>query len=121
MHVTVKLFAGLRDLAGASDLDEQFEGDSITITEFAHAFAERRPALRSRLETDTRLFGVPPTNETVAALEDQYDFTALDTLMPHPEYAPQWWVCVLSPSDTTFEQVKPLLAEAYAIAARRNA
>ena len=51
MHVTVKLFAGLRDLAGASDLDEQFEGDSITVSEFAHAFAERRPTLRSRLET----------------------------------------------------------------------
>jgi len=71
-------------------------------------------------ETYTRLFGPPPTNETAGALAEHYDFTALDTLMPHPEYAPQWWVCVLSPSAATFEDVKPLLAEAYEIAARRN-
>lgn len=50
-----------------------------------------------------------------------YDFTALDTIMPHPEYAAQHFVCVLSPSDATFETVRTLLAEAYELAARRNA
>ncbi len=43
----------------------------------------------------------------------EYNFTALDQIMPHPVYGMMRWVCVLSPSDTTFEQVKPLLAEAY--------
>jgi len=50
-----------------------------------------------------------------------YDFTALDTLMPHPVYAPQFFACILNPSDATFEQtVRPLLAEAYATARKRS-
>jgi hypothetical protein len=49
-----------------------------------------------------------------------YDFTALNVIMPHPDYAPQHFICVLSPSDETFEtKIRPLLAEAYDIAARR--
>ena len=48
-----------------------------------------------------------------------YDFTALDVIMPHPDYAKQHFVCVLSPSETTFERVGALLAEAYDIAVRR--
>jgi hypothetical protein len=49
-----------------------------------------------------------------------YDFAALDTLMPHPEYAAQHFVCVLNPSDTTLETVRALLAEAYELAVRRH-
>ena len=51
--------------------------------------------------------------------EGSYDFTALDTLMPHPVYGPQHWVCVLNPSDATFQSLEPLLAEAYEIAVKR--
>ena len=51
----------------------------------------------------------------------RYDFTVLDVVMPHPEYAPQHFICVLSPSDATFERVKAWLAEAYEIAVRRYA
>jgi hypothetical protein len=47
-----------------------------------------------------------------------YDFTALDTIMPHPVYGDMFWVCVLNPSAETFETVKPLLAEAYGRAVR---
>jgi hypothetical protein len=50
-----------------------------------------------------------------------YDFTVLDTLMPHPEYARQHFICVLNPSRATWEQVRFLLAEAYDLARRRNA
>ena len=50
-----------------------------------------------------------------------YDFTALDVIMPHPDYAPQNFICVLSPSEATFERLRPLLAEAYDIAVRRDA
>lgn len=49
-----------------------------------------------------------------------YDFTALDTIMPHPDYAAQSFICVLSPSDATFERLRPMLAEAYAIARQRH-
>ncbi|HYL08151.1 MAG TPA: DUF6194 family protein [Candidatus Udaeobacter sp.] len=48
-----------------------------------------------------------------------HDFTALDTPMPHPVYGPQHWVCVLNPSDVTFQSLEPLLAEAYEIAVKR--
>jgi hypothetical protein len=48
-----------------------------------------------------------------------YDFTALDVIMPHPDYAQHHFICVLSPSEATLERVRPLLAEAYDIAVRR--
>ncbi len=48
-----------------------------------------------------------------------YDFTALDTIMPHPDYAAQSFLCVLNPSDATFQKLRPLLAEAYELAVRR--
>jgi hypothetical protein len=49
-----------------------------------------------------------------------HDFTALDRVLPHPVYAAQYFVCVLNPSDGTFERdVKPLLAEAYAVSVER--
>lgn len=44
---------------------------------------------------------------------ESYDVTALDTLMPHPEYAAQSFIYVLNPGDATAQQVRALLAEAY--------
>ena len=70
-------------------------------------------------ETFRALFGHPPSEESTRSAD--YDFAALDRLMPHPAYAPQSWVCVLNPSPDTFEAVKPLLAEAYSRAATRHA
>src|SRR5258706_16056114 len=61
------------------------------------------------------LFGTDEVN-----LND-YDFTALDIIMPHPEYAQYHFICVLSPSEETFEKIRSLLAEAHDIAARRFA
>lgn len=48
----------------------------------------------------------------------RYDFTVCDLLMPHPEYAPQHFVCVLSPVNT-LPKTQELLTEAYQIAVRR--
>ena len=46
-----------------------------------------------------------------------YDFTALDQVMPHPVYGRMYWVCVLNPSDETFEtNVRQCLSEAYDLA-----
>ena len=64
-------------------------------------------------QTFQTLFGTDEVN-----IKD-YDFTALDVIMPHPEYAQYHYICVLSPSEETFEEVRSLLAEAYEIAARR--
>ena len=64
-------------------------------------------------ETFQSLFGTAKVDVS------SYDFTALDVIMPHPDYAPQNFICVLSPSEATFERVRALLAEAYDIAVRR--
>jgi hypothetical protein len=64
--------------------------------------------------TFQNLFG--PDKVDVSA----YDYTALDTFMPHPEYAAQSFLCILSPSDITFQNtLRPLLAEAYELAAKK--
>ena len=71
-------------------------------------------------ETFRALFGkpkLPPAWDSEpdsAGDSSDYDFTALDRVMPHPVYGRQYWVCVLNPSTETFEtKVRPLLAEAY--------
>ena len=64
-------------------------------------------------ETFKSLFGTAQVDTS------RYDYTALDVIMPHPEYAQQHFVCVLSPGEATFESVRALLAEAHDIAARR--
>jgi hypothetical protein len=52
--------------------------------------------------------------------ESNYDYTSLDRIMPHPDYAGQHYVCVLSPSEQTCERVKTLLAEAFELARARS-
>jgi hypothetical protein len=63
-------------------------------------------------------FGAPPPRASTGEPADSgYDFTVLDQLLPHPVYGRQYWVCVLNPSESTFQTVvQPLLAEAYALA-----
>ena len=48
-----------------------------------------------------------------------HDFAALDRLMPHPVYGRNHFVCVVNPSESTFESIKPLLEEAHGIAVGR--
>jgi hypothetical protein len=73
-------------------------------------------------QTYRDLFGVPPTERDDGGLlrHTGYDFAATDVLLPHPVYASQYWVCVLSPSAATFESLRPLLAEAYELALRKH-
>jgi hypothetical protein len=60
------------------------------------------------------------TFQSMFGPSEGHDFTALDRIMPHPVYGKMYWVCVLNPSDATFEAVKPLLAEAYETAASKH-
>src|SRR5258706_9438169 len=64
-------------------------------------------------ETFKSLFGTKKINVS------DYDFTALDIIMPHPDYSSQVFLCVLSPSEATFERIRPMLAEAYDVAMKR--
>jgi Family of unknown function (DUF6194) len=58
-------------------------------------------------------------NESSVVDISGYDFAAIDLIMPHPDYARQHFVCVLSPGEATFERIRLLLAEAYEIAVQR--
>ena len=51
-------------------------------------------------------------------LED-IDYSTLDVLMPHPEYAKQHFVCILNPSGENEELTKKLITEAHDLAANR--
>lgn len=54
--------------------------------------------------------------------ESDFDFTVLDKVLPHPIYGGLFWVCILNPSDATFEaEVRPFLAEAYDLAVGKDA
>jgi hypothetical protein len=73
-------------------------------------------------QTYGALFSAPPSPAGAGAVGDSgYDFTALDRVMPHPVYGRQYWVCVLNPSEITFQAaVQPLLAEGYDMAAGKH-
>ena len=59
---------------------------------------------------------------TKGSSQADHDYSVFDKILPHPTYGAQSWISVLNPSDETFhELITPLLAEAYQIAARRQA
>ncbi len=46
-------------------------------------------------------------------VEIKVDYTAIDTLMPHPVYAWMGWVQILSPTRDRFIELQPLFRAAY--------
>jgi hypothetical protein len=105
------------------------EGDRMTpfatiVTSDQVADLSRAGAYRLNIgltkATYRELFGVPPRDrDERGVLDTGFDQDVADRLMPHPYYASQYWVCVVNPRATTFGAVRPLLAEAYAFAARK--
>ncbi|GAA1584178.1 hypothetical protein GCM10009804_45640 [Kribbella hippodromi] len=70
--------------------------------------------------TYTSLFGPVPTERNADwVLDSGHDYSARDTLMPHPFYAAQHWVAIVNP--TGLDQLLPLIEESYAFAARKFA
>ena len=65
-----------------------------------------------------RLLGHAPAQHS--AHHDEFDYAVTDVLIPHPTYASQGWVSILSPSEQTSRQVRQLLDEAHALAVRRH-
>lgn len=73
-----------------------------------------RVNLGIRKSTFMELFGAVPKRPSAGGIVDMnYDFTALDKMLPHPVYAWMAWMCVLNPSEQTFEKLKPFIKEAY--------
>lgn len=64
------------------------------------------------------LFGHSPAAH--AEHHDEYDYTALDRLIPHPVYAVQGWVSVLNPGESTADRTRELLTQAHTRATTRR-
>ena len=100
-------FATLKTKDGANDKASCLDRPGL----FRLNIGISKPTYRS-------LFGQPPGRPAAGGVVSTgHDFTALDVLTPHPVYGWMAWVSVLNPSTKTFEQVKPLLAEAHGLAA----
>lgn len=70
-----------------------------------------------RPTTFQQFFGdLPKRPEKGQVVDMAYDFSVMNTILPHPVYAWMGWVCVLNPSSGTFEHLKPLINEAYEFA-----
>lgn len=72
-------------------------------------------------ETFRSLFGAEESPADSGGTAGDYDFTALDRLMPHPVYGRMYWSCVLNPGEATWPMAQALLAEAYEMAVARRA
>jgi len=71
--------------------------------------------------TYTELFGAAPSvRDENGVLATELDYAATDSLTPHPIYASQHWVSIVTPSTASMDALKPLLAEAYEFAARKH-
>ena len=109
---TMFFYRSDRKLSFATFISSDYDYDNISNLSRPGVF---RLNIGVSKQTFQSLFGKDDVN-----VED-YDFTALDVITPHPEYAQYHFLCVLSPSENTFEKIRPWLAEAYEIAARRYA
>jgi hypothetical protein len=52
--------------------------------------------------------------------QEHVDYTALNTFMPHPHYAKQFYVCILNPQGDNMQRTKDLIEEAHGIAEYRT-
>jgi len=72
----------------------------VTTDEHDEASNLSRPgAFRLNMGVDRETF------EQVAAANPDPDYTLPDTVLPHPVYAAQRWICIVNPSETTFHEV----------------
>jgi hypothetical protein len=65
-----------------------------------------------------QLVGYPPVQH--AAHEEDFDYRALDCVLPHPVYATQAWVSILNPGDKTSALARSLIVEAHSRAVERH-
>jgi uncharacterized protein DUF6194 len=70
--------------------------------------------------TYEQLLGPAPRQAAGSEVIDTgFDYTEVDTVLPHPFYAPMHWVCVVNPAERTRARLADLLARAHEQAKRR--
>lgn len=74
-----------------------------------------------RKSTYEKMFGaIPKRPSKGGTIGTEQDFSVMNTIMPHPIYAWMGWICILNPSEKNFENLKPLIAEAYEYAREKS-
>ena len=63
------------------------------------------------------IFGYLPADHQ--SQHDEYDYTAVDTLFPHPVYAKHAWASIINPSDKSVAKTKEILLAAHQRAMRK--
>lgn len=102
-------FLTVKDYDSENDTASELDRDGVYRVNFA-----------LRPDTYLSLFGDRPPRPAAGDLcETGYDYSRLDTLLPHPTYAWASWVCVLSPTEATFDALSALVDEAYELAQER--
>jgi hypothetical protein len=76
-----------------------------------------RVSIGISLETYVQRFGPRPARPAKGGVVNTgHDFAALDVLTPHPVYAWMGWVQILSPTASSYAEVRPLIEEAHRLA-----
>ena len=71
-------------------------------------------------ETSEDLLGPAPRQAVgYEVIDTGADYTAVDTVLPHPFYSPLHWVCVVNPGPRTRERLAGLVERAHGLAARQ--
>lgn len=96
-------FASFKSHDGPHDRASLLDREGV----FRLAFGVSRSTFES-------LFGpCPPRPGRGEVVPIDADFSALDTLTPHPVYAWMGWIQVLSPTEPTWSRITPFLDEAH--------
>lgn len=67
-----------------------------------------------RKKTFIDMFGEIPKRPSKGCIVNmEYDFASINSIIPHPVYAWMSWICCISPTEKTFNELKPLIQEAY--------
>jgi hypothetical protein len=73
----------------------------------------------SRDAYEARFGPAPRQPAGYAVIDIGHDYTATDTVLPHPFYAPLHWVCVVNPGPRTVAELADLITEAHGRARRK--
>jgi hypothetical protein len=136
VRAVVRELSGLVTSAGSGDTFLFYDPDGITDPDrrfpFATVVTGDRYDAASRLDRDAttyrvnlgaprstyeQLFGPAPRQAAGREVIDTgFDYSATDTLLPHPFYAPLHWVSVVNPGVRTGVRLAGLTEEAHALA-----
>lgn len=73
-----------------------------------------RLSIGIRKNSFIKLFGfIPQRPSKAGTVNMNYDWTILNSLIPHPVYAWMGWVCILNPDAKSFNNLIPYIVEAY--------